>query len=274
MSNPIIRGFWSTERRFPALRTAAWRLFYDAVAWGFPDPDLAFMNWGYVGPDIDESTTGLGEFAERNRTMIQLYAHTIGNVDLHNREVVEIGSGRGGGAAWVALEKCPAKITGVDLAPRAVRLATKLHHGINNLRFLHGSALDIPLPDASTHAVINVESCHHYADIDRFLFEVMRILKPGGYLLLSDYRNAAEMPALEAAINRSGLQVVRHHDITENVLVALHQDNEWKDEIVRTRVSRVLRPVMREFLANMGSDIQQAFADRTMRYASWIACKP
>jgi ubiquinone/menaquinone biosynthesis C-methylase UbiE len=45
---------------------------------------------------------------------------------------------------------------------------------------VHGDAENLPFPQVSFDAVINVESAHCYGSIERFLAEVHRVLRPGG----------------------------------------------------------------------------------------------
>lgn len=50
---------------------------------------------------------------------------------------------------------------------------------------------DTGLPDASVDAVISNEAISHYHDVDAFLREAARVLKPGGVLLIADGNNAS-----------------------------------------------------------------------------------
>jgi SAM-dependent methyltransferase len=273
MTTGLIRAFWSFERALPRVRSAVWRVFYDAVATAFPHGHVHFMNWGYVPPDSEQQLSLAAE-DEPHRTAIQLYWHTLGGVDLEGKDVVEVGSGRGGGSSWIARSERPRSMLGVDLAPRAVALATRLHAGVPALAFRRGNALELPLPDGSADAVVNVESCHHYGSMPRFLAEVRRVLRPGGHLLITDYREAGEMPALEAELAACGLEVVRSSDITANVVAALERDNEAKEQMLLAHVPRALRTIMRTFMGNRGTDVFEGFQTRRWLYRSWVLRKP
>lgn len=54
---------------------------------------------------------------------------------------------------------------------------------------------DTSLPNASVDAVISNEAISHYYDVDAFLRETARVLKPGGVLLISDGNNACSPPS-------------------------------------------------------------------------------
>lgn len=49
----------------------------------------------------------------------------------------------------------------------------------------------LPLPAASADVVTSIEAISHYYDVDAFLDECARVLKPGGWLLISDGNNGA-----------------------------------------------------------------------------------
>ena len=54
-----------------------------------------------------------------------------------------------------------------------------------NLRFLQGSALDLPLDDATMDAVVSFETLEHVREHARFAAEVRRVLRPGGLFIVS-----------------------------------------------------------------------------------------
>ena len=133
--------------------------------------------------------------------------------------------------------------------------------------------MELPLEDGSVDAVINVESCHHYASMPSFLSEVRRVLRPGGHLLITDYREVHEMPILERYLAECGMPVCSGRDITANVLAALDADEAAKQALLEERVPRLLRGVMRTFMGCKGTDVYAGFAARTWLYQSWVLQK-
>ena len=77
------------------------------------------------------------------------------------------------------------KVTAIDYSSNAIALCRKTHSE-RNLEFLEGDALNIPFNDNSYDIVLNVESSHCYPDIPKFLSEVKRVLKPGGFFVWTD----------------------------------------------------------------------------------------
>lgn len=118
-----------------------------------------------------------------------------GLLELHNKspyknehELIDIGSGRGGAAnrAW---EKYALEVTGVDLTPYNLGLATENAEkkGIgDHVRFILGDAHDLPFQDASFPLGWSIESPAHFANKPLFLRELCRVIRPGGAAALSD----------------------------------------------------------------------------------------
>lgn len=49
----------------------------------------------------------------------------------------------------------------------------------------------LPLEDASADVVLSIEAISHYYDVDAFLDECARVLRPGGFVVVSDGNNGA-----------------------------------------------------------------------------------
>src|SRR5438128_7136336 len=168
--------FFYIERNGLFLREYIWKIFYSYLAKKYPNDDCVFMNYGYFDAEMNNSLV-LKTDDERNRYFIQLYEQVIKDQTLQNKNILEVGSGRGGGCAYIASEKTPAKIVGMDLSKSAIEFCMKRYR-FNNLEFQQGSAGNIPFSDHSFDVVINVESSHHYPSFDQFLKEAYRVLRP------------------------------------------------------------------------------------------------
>jgi ubiquinone/menaquinone biosynthesis C-methylase UbiE len=93
--------------------------------------------------------------------------------------------GCGPGAALEHAAASGAATAGVDPSPAMVQRATKRVPGAE-VRV--GSAETIPFGDNQFTAALAVSSYHHWADPDRGLGEVFRVLAPGGRLLVVEKR--------------------------------------------------------------------------------------
>jgi ubiquinone/menaquinone biosynthesis C-methylase UbiE len=165
-------------------------------------------------------------------TSIQLYHHVASAVDLRGLDVLEVGSGRGGGCSYIARYLKPRSLLGIDFSNEAVTLSRKLH-AVPRLTFEQGDAEALPCQDRSFDAVINVESSHCYGSMERFLGEVFRVLRPGGHFLWADLvKSGREGAVLHERFQGAGLTMMHQEDITPNVLLALNRVSDHKRETI------------------------------------------
>lgn len=255
----------------PGLKKFLWRTWYDYLARSHQAPEWTFMNYGYAstGPDL----LALGESDDRDRHWIQLYHHVAGVVDLHGWKVLEVGSGRGGGSSFIKRYLRPQHMIGIDLSPEAVELSRK-RHSVDGLEFRVGDAERLPIGEGTMDAVINVESSHCYPSFDRFLAEVRRVLRPGGYLLYADFRARENIEAWHRSLTDSDLTLLRQTDITENVVTALELDNDRKLVLINSLVPRRLRASFLDFAAVKGSALFEGFKTGRYSYQSFVLQRP
>ncbi|MBX3350858.1 MAG: methyltransferase domain-containing protein [Nitrospira sp.] len=100
--------------------------------------------------------------------------------------VLDVGCGIGGSSRMLAREYGFA-VTGVTLSPQQVRRAQELTAPEVNARFQVDDALALSFPDASFDVVWSVEAGPHMPDKAQFARELMRVLKPGGILVVADW---------------------------------------------------------------------------------------
>lgn len=231
---------------------------------------LIFMNFGYY----DKSTTlELHPEDEYNRYPLQLYHHMAEMVDLKNKDIVDIGSGRGGGLYFISKYYKPASLRGIDKGKDSIDFSRKFHKH-DKLMFVHGDAQDLPIENESCDVILNVESSHRYGSMDLFLKEVNRTLRPGGYFLFTDFRYDDQWQELHRKIEDSGMLVLSENDITENIVRALELDTDRRKELVRNYVPRILQKKILNFSGTKGTETYEYFLNRRFTYRSFKVIKP
>jgi ubiquinone/menaquinone biosynthesis C-methylase UbiE len=85
-----------------------------------------------------------------------------------------------------------ARIIGVDLSADMLMIARKnaTAAGVSNFQTRLGRAEEIPLESNSVNLVVSQSSFHEWDDQKKGLSEVLRVLQPGGRLILKDYNRA------------------------------------------------------------------------------------
>ena len=82
----------------PGMKRWFWKWWYNAFAKRAQDDTFKFMNYGY---HADGFNPPLQESDENERYPIHLYHHVATQIDITDKAVLEIGSGRGGGASYL-----------------------------------------------------------------------------------------------------------------------------------------------------------------------------
>ena len=268
----LTKIFEFAMRISPRLSRAMIRFWYQMLVVLDRQREITFMNYGYASLDASANGLALKDGERDNRYCIQLYHHVAAAVDLKGKEVVEVGSGRGGGASYIARYLKPKSMRGIDLSDKAVDFCNT-HYDTEGLSFTQGDAENLPLGDATVDAVVNLESSHCYGSMEKFLGEVHRVLRPGGYFLFSDHRDKAKVEQLRKQLKEAGLSLLTETDITENVVKALELDNDRKAQLIERKCPRLLRRRMEEFAAMKGTSTFQTFKSGSSRYLSFVLQK-
>ena len=109
--------------------------------------------------------------------------------------LLDVGCGIGGSSRILARDY-QFDVTGVTISPQQVARAQQLTPAGVTAKFKVDDAMALSFPDASFDVVWSVEAGPHMPDKAVFARELMRVLKPGGLLVLADWnqRDARRVP--------------------------------------------------------------------------------
>ena len=158
-----------------------------------PELDLDAVRASYDRVADGYVALGAGELDGRPwlRAALAAYAEEVRG----RGPVLDVGCGPGHVTA--ALAGLGVEVSGVDLSPRMVAHARRLHPG---LRFAVGSATDLRLPAASLGGVLGWWSLFHLprSVLPGVLASFARALVPGGQLLVGTHVGDGEIVRTEA----------------------------------------------------------------------------
>jgi SAM-dependent methyltransferase len=241
------------------------RAFYDSTA--AATGDFAFMNYGYArtgAPPLDA--------AAPEQYCQQLYRHVIGAMPVEGKRLLEVSSGRGGGAAFVVSSFRPGSYVGVDISEQNVALARGRFSSLPGLTFQTGRAESLPFAEGSFDAVLNVEASHLYDDHPKFFAEVRRVLIAGGRFLYADLFWSNNDP--ERLIREAGMEILESEDITANVVQSLDLDNDRRERIVTSSIPPAMQQDYRNWAGVKGHRAYNRFASREWVYRCIRARRP
>ncbi len=110
-----------------------------------------------------------------------------------NMSVLEIGCGSGGYTTFVAREVGEqGRLYALDIQARMLKqleakLAKEENRDVHNIELVLGSATDLSFKDKSLDLVLLITVLREIPDRHRALQEVMRVLKPGGMLAVTEF---------------------------------------------------------------------------------------
>jgi ubiquinone/menaquinone biosynthesis C-methylase UbiE len=249
-------------------RRLVWKPIYEVLAKTLNYDDWHFMNYGYM-PFEPESPIILTNNDEIHRCSIQLYHFLATQIDLKGLQVLEVGSGRGGGASYIKKYLGVKKMVGMDIAHNAVKFSRKTHV-TEGLFFVQGNAEKLPFDDGSFDVILNVESCHAYGSVPKFLKEVKRVLCKNGHFLCTDIRSPEGMNTLRNHLLNSGLKLIKEDVISSNVVKAIEHEEAIKKKRIEENVPRWLQNTFKEFAGVKGSEIHEGLKSSELVYHSFV----
>ena len=154
--------------------------------------------------------------------------------------ILDVGSGIGGPARYLT-RRFSCRITGIDLTPEFCEVARHLSGLLkmeDAVRFEVGNALAMPFADATFDGAYSMNVSMNIADKQALYREIRRVLKPGGWLMLSEIAKgpgaAMDYPTPWArtaqasflatpedtvrSLEEAGFEVVNHRDTRDKTL--------------------------------------------------------
>ena len=92
----------------------------------------------------------------------------------------------------------------------------------------------LPLPAASVDIVMSIEAVSHYYDVDAFLDECVRVLRPGGWVVISGGNNGAnprirtQTEELWERFEHGPMGMFGEHEVPEPMV-------SWRERVIRDR---------------------------------------
>jgi SAM-dependent methyltransferase len=159
----------------PTERRSSERAFYDdyykslAETMAIPDPAELPSVWAGIDAPWE----------------MQRVWHRLG--DLRGRVVLLLGNGASTAELHMLAQR-PRALVYSDLSPVGLRAFARSLDGArpDGLVLAAMDALDLPLRDASVDVAYGFAFVHHLPDLERFLGEIVRVLKPGGHCVFMD----------------------------------------------------------------------------------------
>jgi ubiquinone/menaquinone biosynthesis C-methylase UbiE len=126
-------------------------------------------------------------------------------IHLEDGVIMDAGCGSGYSTELILNEYHPSRVIAFDYMQEQVRLAER--RGLN-VEFVVGDLRRIECRNSTCDSVFIFGVLHHIAEWKTALFEVARVLKPGGVLLFDEPRYQFTWGELEAGIKNAGMDIL------------------------------------------------------------------
>lgn len=254
------------------IKKILWGIMHRILIKRYEGLEIVFLNYGFEYLDHDKKDLELDKNDEKEKYCLQLYHSTVEDVDLENKDILEIGCGRGGGASYITRYFEPNSYIGLDLSKEVIKFNDN-YHQVSNLSFVVGNAQKLTFENRSFDTIVNVESSRSYNDFEAFISEAHRVLRPKGHLLFADIRTTEENEILREQFREAGFEIIKETNITKNVLKALDLDSERRTQLIEEKAPKIIKGLAEEFSSTKGSQRYQEFADGSMIYMQYVLQK-
>ncbi len=172
------------------------------------------------------------------------------------RDVLEAGCGEGYGADLIAA--AARQVIAVDYDAAAV---AHVRVRYPRVQVLAANLASLPLPDASVDVVVNFQVIEHLWDQPQFVTECLRVLRPGGLLLMSTPNRVTFTPGSDTPVNPFHTRELNAAELAE-----LLTDGGFRVE----SMSGVFHgPRLARLDARHGGSIIDAQIERALAGAAW-----
>ncbi|MCM6776515.1 class I SAM-dependent methyltransferase [Nocardia sp. CDC159] len=192
------------------------------------------------------------------------------------RVVLEAGSGEGYGANMIA--DVAARVIGLDYDTGAVE---HVRAAYPRVEMIQGNLAALPFEDGSIDVVVNFQVIEHLWDQAQFLRECLRVLRPGGTLLISTPNRITFSPGRDTPLNPFHTRELNAAELSElleqagfrvELMTGVHHgpelvalDAKWGGSIIDAQIQRALagEPWPAELAADVAAVRTEDFTLRT-----------
>ncbi|CAF4058690.1 unnamed protein product, partial [Adineta steineri] len=232
---------------------------------------LQFMNWGYADLDehIDDNT---GYYSKK------LYQQVLANVTLTDQNVLEVGCGRGAGAAWCVRTYIPRSYVGIDFSRNVIDLCEQCYSTIPRLSFMIADlTTHLPFQNKSMDVVLSIGTANIFDEIvavKQFADEVVRILTPNGYFLWCGLCNVDSSHVLIDYLTANNAFIIKEKaNITRNVLHALDIQSNSRADFIERYIQPTDHEYCRLFAGLPGTQLYDNMQQGRAEYWRVVFCK-
>ena len=146
------------------------------------------------------------------RVELRIFKGLLGRhgIDLKGRVILDAGCGSGYSTELLLQELGPSRIMAFDLMPEQIELARQRGLGVD---FFVGDMTRLEAPSESCDGVFVFGVLHHIPHWPGAVRELVRVLVPGGVLLVEEPRHGFSFRQFETGLKAAGLAILERRAI-------------------------------------------------------------
>lgn len=145
------------------------------------------------------------------------YKALLKQVNLKNKQILEVGSGDGAEAAHITSRYSPLNYIGLESSEKHLSFCQK-NYRTPGLSFRKGKAENLPFPPVHFDVVLKVQPENPDSKRESSFREIHRVLKQDGYFLLNDSVDEGKADEICYLLIDNGFEIVSVRNITAEVV--------------------------------------------------------
>jgi ubiquinone/menaquinone biosynthesis C-methylase UbiE len=253
------------------VKESIWNLFTKKMSQKDTVKTTNFMNYGFKNLSADEDINLLHD-DEKNRYFIQLYDHVISKVDLYYKDILEVSSGRGGGASYINRYYAPKTYTGIESSKNLVNFCNS-YYSEPGLSFIKASEKDIPFENESFDVVINIGNARFYDDLPQFLNEVYRVLRKNALFVFADFIEKNQLETVKHNLRMAGFTIEHKCDISKNIAAFIQDENIHEYKFQKEGIPGFMKKAFSPFIKTNDSVSSESLLNGKELYMNFVLKK-
>lgn len=152
---------------------------------------------------------------------IKTYLNLFKNIDANNKSILDIGCGYGRGSHIIQKYFQDSIVTGTDINYSFIEYAKEKYKQCN---YIQDDLYNTKIADSSFDFIILNCSMHFFYNQDIALQNIKNILKPKGYILITDLWTKEMFVIFLQKCKDNNLKIVSIEDQTNNTITAIEED--------------------------------------------------
>ena len=182
----------------------------------------------------------------------QKKAYEYAATHVSGKQVLDYGVGSGFGT--LLLSQHASRVVGVDVFPKTIAFCKKFHRKPNTKFIRIRDSYTTPFPDNHFDVVTSFQVIEHVKDVERYLCELRRVLKPGGTIIITTPNKGYRLLPFQKPWNGEHIREYSNHGLQKEMRKVFPSVNilavSGTPEVVAIEHARVKQSPVRVYIIN------------------------